>query len=66
MIFMKKFEPAITIWNVMFVDKTDMKTIIDNEYFLSYKRAKKYVEKCEKSKEFDDVVINLGGEPLWL
>lgn len=63
---MKKFEPAITIWNVMFVDKTDMKTIIDNKYFLSYKRAKKYVEKCKKSKEFDDFVINLGGEPLWL
>ena len=63
---MKEFESAITIWNVMFVDKTDFKTIVDNKYFLSYKRAKKYVEKCEKSKEYNDVIINLGGEPLWL
>lgn len=62
---MKRFEPAITIWNVWFTDKVDG-TIVGNEYFLFYKQAEKYADRCRKSKEYDDVNICLGGETLWI
>lgn len=41
---MKKFTPSILIWNLELCDKQDG-TVLQNLYFLSYKRAKKFLGK---------------------
>lgn len=63
---MRKFTPNIVIWNVTLYSKKDGFPLC-NYYFLSYKRAKKFVEKHtdEWIKDFD-VDYCLGGETLWL
>lgn len=63
---MKKFIPAITIWTVGFTDKNDG-TLLGQEYFLSYRRAKKRREELLKdAANYSNENISLGGEPLWL
>lgn len=60
---MKKFTPSIVIWNLELRDKED-ETVLQNLYFLSYKRAKKFWEKHEA--EMENYKVSLGGEQLWL
>lgn len=60
---MKKFTPSIVIWNLELSDKDD-RTVLQNLYFLSYKRAKKFWEK--HATELEKYNIVLGGEQLWL
>lgn len=60
---MKKFTPSILIWNLELCDKQDG-TVLQNLYFLSYKRAKKFWEKHEA--ELEEYRVSLGGESLWL
>ena len=60
---MKKFTPSIIIWNVELRDKED-DMVLQNLYFLSYKRAAKFVEK--RKAELADYGVGIGGEPLWL
>lgn len=60
---MKKFTPSIVIWNLELRDKED-ETVLQNLYFLSYKRAKKFCE--EHEAEMEEYNVSLGGESLWL
>ena len=57
------FAPSIIIWNIELRDK-ESNFVCQNFYFLSYKRAKKFLKRNEK--EYDEYNITLGGEPLWL
>ena len=61
---MKKFTPNIVIYNVGIYDKKTYFPLA-NYYFLSYKRANKFLEKHldEWSKNYN---VILGGETLWL
>ena len=60
---MKKFTPYIMIWNLELSDKNDG-TVLQNLYFLSHKRAKKFWEKHKT--ELERCKVSLGGEQLWL
>lgn len=60
---MKKFTPSIVIWNLELSAKDDG-TVLQNIYFLSYKRAKKFLEKHKE--ELEEYKVILGGESLWL
>lgn len=60
---MKKFALFIPIWNLELSDKEDG-TVLQNLYFLSYKRAKKFWE--EHEAEMEEYNVSLGGESLWL
>lgn len=60
---MKKFAPNIVIWNITVSNKTDGFPLA-NYYFLSYKRAKKFLEKY--IDEWEGFQVVLGGETLWL
>lgn len=63
---MKRFMPVITIWVVEFTDKNDG-TLLGQEHFLFYRRAKKYYEELIKdSVNYSDENISLGGESLYL
>lgn len=60
---MKNFCPHITIWSIELRDRASG-ILAGQEFFLSYRRASKYLEKHQK--EWEDYEICLGGEPLWL
>lgn len=63
---MKRFMTVITIWIIEFTDKNDG-TLLGQEHFLFYRRAKKYYEELLKdSVKYSDVNISLGGESLYL
>lgn len=61
--FTKNFTPSIVIWNLEICDK-ESGFVLQNFYFLSYKRARKFWELHDK--EFEDYRTMLGGEQLWL
>lgn len=58
-----KFAPSIVIWNLEFRYKKDGR-VLQNLYFFSYKRAKKFWERYEAA--FEEYNVSLGGEQLWL
>ena len=60
---MKKFTPSVVIWNLELRYKEDG-TVLQNLYFLSYKRAMKFWEKHKA--ELEEYKVVLGGESLWL
>lgn len=63
---MKRFIPIITIWVIEFTDKNDG-TLLGQEHFLFYRRAKKHYEELLKdSVNYSDENISLGGESLYL
>ncbi len=65
---MRKFDPHIIIWELE-IYIPDWEDAFERKYFLSYKRAKKFIETYgdsvygEISKDWS---YRLGGEPLWL
>lgn len=56
---------AITIWNVHIYDKNTNQGLLDC-YFLTYKKAKKFVEKHKQEWEAENCIAGIGGEPLVL
>ena len=62
--FLKDLVPSIVIWNIELRDK-ESNFVCQNFYFLSYKRAKKFLERNEK-EYYNEYNIALGGEQLWL
>lgn len=56
---------AITIWNVHIYDKDTNQGLLDY-YFLTYKKAKKFVEKHKQEWEAENCIAGIGGEPLVL
>lgn len=58
---MKKFTPSIVIWNLELSDKDG---ICQNLYFLSRKRANKFLQKHDA--ELKEYEVILGGVQLWL
>lgn len=57
------YDPSIMIWKLQISDKND-RTICQDIYFLSRKRAKKFWDKHKE--ELKDCHVSLGGEQLWL
>ena len=63
---MQRFMPIITIWVVEFTDK-NYGTFLGQEYFLFYRRAKKYYEERLKDPAiYSYVNISLSRESLYL
>lgn len=60
---MKKWWPSIWIWKVEIKDAEDDETLSEL-FFLSEKRARKYIKKYEKN--WDGCKVIYGGEILWL
>lgn len=60
---MKKFTPRIWIHVVELRDREDG-MIGETFHFLSYKQARKFVDK--NWEEFKDYKVEIGYEPLWL
>ena len=60
---MKKFTPCIWIHNVELHGKEDG-NIGEIFCFLSYKQARKFVDK--NAEEFKDYKVSISCEPLWL
>lgn len=56
---------TITIWNVHIYDKDTNQGLLDY-YFLTYKKAKKFVEKHKQEWEAENCIAGIGGEPLVL
>ena len=61
----KGFAITITIWSIDYTSMDD-NIVIGHEYFLSFKRAKKYMEKREQELKQDNIKMAIGGEDLWL
>ena len=60
---MNKWTPSVIIYNLEMIDPNGL---IENHYFLFYKRAKKFWD--AHKKEFDDrgYEVVLGGVQLWI
>ena len=58
-----KFTPSIVIWEVV-LELMEDQSVSQRFYFLSYRRAKKFVERNEDA--FKDYYVCIGGEQLWL
>lgn len=58
-----KWYPNIRIWKVEIKDAEDDETLSEL-FFLSEKRARKYIKKYEKN--WDGCKVVYGGEILWL
>lgn len=56
---------AISIWTIDYISVKD-NIVIGHEYFLSYKRAKKYMEKHEQDLEQEGIRMTFGVDDLWL
>lgn len=56
---------AITIWTIDYISVED-NIILGHEYFLSLKRAKKYMKKREQELEQEGIRMIYGKDDLWL
>lgn len=56
---------SITIWDVEIIDESS-NTVIGHQYFLSFKRAMKWMEKNEENSLLEGFRMTIGGEDLWL
>lgn len=56
---------CITIWDVETIDEsTD--TVYAHKYFLSFRRAVKWMEKNETDSLLECFKMTIGGEDLWI
>lgn len=56
---------CITIWDVEIIDESS-NTVIGHQYFLSFRRAVKWMEKNEANYLLEGFRMTIGGENLWL
>ena len=63
---MKRYIPSIMIWNVSLYDREYDGVLLQNLYFLSRRRAHKWVEKHLNELIERNISYGIGGEQLWL
>ena len=63
---MKKWTPSIMIWSVALYDQEYDGMLFQNLYFLSRRRAHKWVEKHLHELTERNLAWGIGGEQLWL
>lgn len=56
---------CITIWDVELIDEKS-NLVLGHKYFLSCRRARKWMEKRETNYLLDGIKTAIGGEDLWI
>lgn len=56
---------SITIWDVELISEDD-NLVLGHKYFLSFRRARKWMEKRETDYLLNGIKTAIGGEDLWI
>lgn len=56
---------CITIWDVESIDENS-NLVLGHKYFLSFRRARKWMEKHETDYLLNGIKMTIGGEDLWI